>query len=44
MRRHHQLALARLVLTFLCFVAYVGHFYPGAFITGAVAFYAWTIR
>lgn len=43
-RRHRQLALARLVLTFLCLVAYAGHFYPGALITGAAAFYAWTAR
>lgn len=36
--------LARCTLTALFAIAYAGHFYQGALITGVAAFYAWTAR
>lgn len=43
-RNPHRLTLARWVLTPLCLIAYAGHFYQGALLTGAAALYAWTAR
>lgn len=44
MRRHHQLTLARTVLTALALIAYAGDFNRGALVCGIAAFYTWTVR